>query len=83
MVNKIQKVYEDIQDKYVLSYICNTMEERTKLRTKLIDELGLDVKVICDETNNTSDIIGSQNIVARILFNFKGCEYSYVDLIFG
>ena len=46
---------------------------------------GIDVRIICDETNNTPEVVDNNIMVARVEWrlNKLGETIQYVDLTFG
>ena len=81
MIEKIQKVYDEIKHKY--SNGENNTKVRLLLKTELLFELGDDVEVKCDEENNSPDIIDFNCLVAKIVWDKVSGAYKYTNLVFG
>ena len=81
MIEKIQKVYDEIKHKY--SNGENSTKVRLLLKTELLFELGDDVEVKCDEENNSSDILNFNCLVAKIVWDKGNGTYKYTNLVFG
>jgi len=82
---KIKESYYKINDKIL--YECNDSKTRERIKILLKKELPFLKNVICDETNNSPEVLDKQILVARIEYH-KDEEpntdtYSYMDLIFG
>jgi hypothetical protein len=85
----IKDAYYEIKDDF--NGILNTRESRHKLIVKLENLLNDKLKVyglqiICDETNNTSEVMDNHQMVARVRWmdaNRFNLEVHHVDLVFG
>jgi hypothetical protein len=83
MIEKVKKVYDEIKHKY--SEGKNTTKERFLLETELLFDLGDQFEVICDETNNPSNIMDYNCLVAKVIWEHDkrtgSCKYT--ELVFG
>lgn len=83
MIEKIQKVYDEIKHKY--SNGENNTKVRLLLKTELLFELGDKFEVKCDEENNSPDILNFNCLVAKIVWDKDKVngKYKYSNLVFG
>lgn len=82
MIEKIQKVYDEIKHKY--SNGENNTKVRLLLKTELLFELSDKVDVKCDEENNSPDILNFNCLIAKIVWNEElNGGYKYTNLVFG
>ena len=80
-MNMIKDAYERVNN--LLLFENNT--EKNRLKTRELLKILLDFVVndiICDETNNTPEIIDNNQMVARVWWEENGNQ-KYVDLTFG
>jgi hypothetical protein len=83
MYNKIMKVYDTIQLKYV-DGIINNEKNRKKISKLLLYNLDNEVTVKCDLENNPSNVMDFECMVATIYYDKRPDKsYSYVYLVFG
>lgn len=82
MIQKIIKTYIKLNNELIKEMPFNDDKTRKRIAVYLESKLD-DCNIICDETNNTPDIINSCICVAKVLWLTKNNGYSYVDLIFG
>lgn len=80
-MNMIKDAYERVNN--LLLFENNTKKNRLKTRELLKILLNFVVNdIICDETNNTPEIIDNNQMVARVWWEESG-KQKYVDLTFG
>lgn len=82
MIEKIIKTYKALNNKLVKKNAVNNKETRYNVAVNLETKLQ-NCNIICDETNNSPDIIDACICMARVQWINKGMEFTYVDLIFG
>lgn len=82
MINNVIKVYKVLNNKLVAEKAINNKLTRNKTVIHLETKLQ-DYNIICDETNNSPDIIDACICTARVQWLNKNSGFSYVDLIFG
>ena len=82
MMKDIINAYEVLNAELLNDMSINDKVTRKRVKTYLEKEL-LNCKIICDETNNSIDIISECVCVARVIWFGIGMEISYFDLIFG
>ena len=89
MKEKIFKFYEKLNHDFLNSSQFNNKETRDKTRKKLFSYLitfdPIDLKVKCDEENNSPDIVDQQCLVAKVSWKerINSIETSFADLVFG
>ena len=88
MIENIKKAYYIVNEK--LSSKLNTQEVRVEVIQRLLDSLkdndDKEIRIICDEANNTPKVIESHQLIARVEWKMKNRfnkEIKYVDLVFG
>lgn len=84
-LSKIHDVYEAI-NMDLLSGTYPDKKTRESVRERLLSSLDFLDDVICDETNNTAQVVDDEVILARCIWDrdpSKGAGYSYIDLAFG
>jgi hypothetical protein len=86
----IKKLYYKLNKEFLSTQPFNTKEIRHETICKILYPLedmfahGMRIRVICDETNNTSEVIDNNQLVAKVEWkNGKFGELKYVDLTFG
>jgi hypothetical protein len=73
---KIQSIVENLKD------FSNTHMNREWLINRLKQNIGYQTDIICDETNNTADVMDSHVIIARVYWKEENI-IKYQELIFG
>lgn len=88
--NEIQRVYEGINSEFIKNPQFNTKETRyftiQKLLLQLEESLNvIGLRVICDETNNTPEVMDNNQMIARVEWRYNKFDQNlhYVDLEFG
>ena len=84
MINKIQEVYERINNEFLsVSPFgpMNSQNYRAKFKERLEKELDNSV-IKCDEENNPSNVIDSCCLVARVFWT-ENHQQKYCNLVFG
>lgn len=82
MIDKIVKAYNELNKELIKEMPFNDKVTRERIAIYLETELQ-NCNIICDETNNTADIIDACICIARVSWINKAMNYNYVDLIFG
>ena len=82
MIEKIIKVYKSVNNKLNKTTPLNNGETRNNIAVSLESKLE-HCNIICDETNNTPELIDGCICIARVQWINKAMEFTYVDLIFG
>lgn len=92
VIEEIKKLYYQINNDFLNTQPFNTREVRNETKYKIFlpleEKLGEDYefRVICDETNNTPEIVDNHQLVAKVEWkrrNRVDPEVRYVELIFG
>lgn len=81
----IKEAYDSLNMYFLKNWsVKNTLFTRSMVKALLEHKLnGYVDGVICDETNNTSEIIDSQRLVAKIWSKTQTEDIKYINLIFG
>jgi hypothetical protein len=87
----IQNVYQAINLEFYLRPKFNTQETRYNTIQKLLVQLQeplkhVEYRILCDETNNTPELIDDNLMIARVewkMNKFKNTPIQYTDLVFG
>lgn len=90
IIEDIKKAYYIVNEKLVSEQNFNDQKSRHEVILILLDllkdsEVG-QIRIVCDETNNTPKIIDNNQMVARVQWRVKNRfdkEVKYVDLYFG
>lgn len=82
MIKDVIKAYEALNTELLIDMSINDKVTRKRIKTYLVKELE-NCEIICDESNNASDIIEECICVARVIWYGNGMEIIYIDLIFG
>ena len=85
MIEKILEVYEKINTEFKSNFPPNNERTRFELKLRLAEEIGNEVSVMCDETNNTQFVLDNNCIVARVSWRHfhSPYEYHFCNLVFG
>jgi hypothetical protein len=96
----IKDVYYKLNEEFLSKQPYNDKQTRFETIYKLLNPIergfhklvqeenrfsGIDVRIICDETNNTPEVVDNNIMVARVEWrlNKLGETIQYVDLTFG
>jgi len=83
MIEKVIKLYKTLNNKLIKKGdVINNNKTRNRITINLESKLQ-NCNVICDETNNTKELVDDCMCIARVQWINKAMELSYVDLIFG
>jgi hypothetical protein len=88
-LEEIQKVYQEINSELLKRPNFNTKDNRYNTIQKIISQLKVPLKhvehrVICDLTNNTSEVIDNNQMVAKVEWKLNKFDTTiyYIDLVF-
>ena len=92
----IKDVYYKLNEEFLSEQPYNTKQTRFETIWKLTSQLdnlvkeekrfsNIDIRIICDETNNTPEVIDNNILVARVEWKLNKLDETihYVDLTFG
>ncbi len=88
-LKEIKKVYYKLNEDIISNMPLNIEETRVETIHKILQELepvlnALVIRVICDESNNTPEVIDNNQMIARVEWRMtKYDKVHYVDLTFG
>jgi len=89
IIEDIKKAYYIVNEKLVSEKSFNDRITRCEVIDSLVDMLQnskvKQVRIICDEANNTPEVIDNNQMVARVEWrkNKFDTEVKYIDLVFG
>jgi hypothetical protein len=80
MIDKIQKIYDEMKHKYH----ANILENRSSLKTELLSKLGDQFEIKCDDENNPPNIVDLNCLMVKIMWDKESDgDYKYANLVFG
>lgn len=82
MIKKVIETYEVLNTELLETMPVNDPKTRKFIKDRLELELK-QCEIICDETNNSPDLIDSCVAIAKVMWAGVGYTIHYVDLVFG